>query len=109
MRRLWGEIKPRPAVVDAIAGAAAVTDPAVAARALLVFAPAPLSGRVTGMSTFLERHLALDMPRIDRDVEERLFRLADDPDIDIRAIALASLHYARGTDGRARSQLAARL
>lgn len=107
--RLWGTLKPRPAVVDAVARAASFDNRVHAARALLVAGPAPLSGRIAALGAFLERQLSPDMGPLEPEVTGRLLSLADDPDVDIRAIALASLHYARGRDARVRAELARRL
>jgi Flp pilus assembly protein TadD len=76
---------------------------------LLPVGPAPLAGRMAGIDAFIERHLQLDMPRLDRTAERRLLELAADADVDIAAVALAALHYARGNDSRIRDRLVSRL
>lgn len=107
--RFWGALKPRPPVVDAITRIERLGSRADAARALITRAPAPMAGRLAGFGLFLERYLTLDMPQLEPDVEDRLLRLADEADPDIRALGLAALHYARGTNSRIRTELARRL
>ncbi|HET7565040.1 MAG TPA: tetratricopeptide repeat protein, partial [Gemmatimonadaceae bacterium] len=51
-----------------------------------------------GLSHYVETALHPDMPSLPAHVRDRLEALAESPDIDIKALALASLHYALGTD-----------
>lgn len=105
LRRMWGEIKPHAPIVDALVKARATTDRGDAAKLVLDPGSTFQAAVFQGEAWFLENHLAPDMPEIERDVVERLERLATSDDIDIRAIALASLHYARGTERGVRSFL----
>jgi hypothetical protein len=107
VRRLWGSIKPRPTVVEAASASSGRIGDDVSK--LLPVGPAPLAGRMAGIDAFIERHLQLDMPRLDRTAERRLLELAADADVDIAAVALAALHYARGNDSRIRDRLVSRL
>src|SRR5207245_11356780 len=58
----------------------------------------PSPAQFAALGDFLERYLRPDMPSLQRDVVERLEGLAQSGDIDVRALALASLHLARGRD-----------
>lgn len=80
MRRLWGELKP----------AARRDFPAAQ------FADA---------AAFLETQVAVDT-RLSREAEARLRLLSRSADVDVRAIALASLHLAGGDDAGVRRELA---
>ena len=109
VRAWYGVLKPHPAAVEGLLAAAGTTDRALAARLLL----APGAGRpiaqFAGLAEFFERFLEPEMPVLERDAVERLERLAADADVDVRALALASLHLARGEDPRVRRWLAGRL
>ena len=61
------------------------------------------------VTDFFEDSLAPDMPSLPADVVQRLERLAQSEDLDERALALASLHLARGEDTRVRRFLASEL
>lgn len=58
------------------------------------------------LTEFFEDSLEPDMPSLSKDVVQRLEGLAQSNDLDERALALASLHLARGEDPRARRFLA---
>ncbi len=68
--------------------------------------PAP---RGFALTEFFEDSLAPDTPSLSKDVVQRLERLAQSDDLDERALALASLHLARGDDARVRPFLAGAL
>jgi tetratricopeptide (TPR) repeat protein len=61
------------------------------------------------MAWFLETHLRQDMIDLERDVITRLERLTRHNDDDVAALALASLHLARGTEPATRRFLIASL
>src|SRR5206468_6529034 len=65
--------------------------------------PAP---REFALTEFFEDSLEPDMPSLSKDVVQRLEALAQSNDLDERALALASLHLARGEDPRVRRFLA---
>jgi tetratricopeptide (TPR) repeat protein len=109
LRRLWGDIKPHAPIVDALVKARSTSDRDEAARLALDPESSFRAAVFQGESWFLENHLTADMPELGGDIVDRLERLARSDDIDIRAIALASLHYARGTDRRVRDFLRERL
>jgi tetratricopeptide (TPR) repeat protein len=57
------------------------------------------------LARFLTAFLGPDMPELEEGVEERLFALARSPDLDVRALALAALHWSRGGDPTVRGAL----
>jgi tetratricopeptide (TPR) repeat protein len=61
--------------------------------------------RFAGAARFLENYVRPDM-KLDASIGRRLDQLASHSDIDVRALVLATLHLARGTDGGAQRVLA---
>lgn len=96
VRRLWGEIKPHAAPVAALVRAATTTDPAEAARLLLDTTTHHVAAQYAGLARYVDRFIAPDMPSLPRDALVRLRALARARDVDVRALALAALHYAGG-------------
>jgi tetratricopeptide (TPR) repeat protein len=109
VREWYGELKPHARAIDALTRAASVENPADAARLLLVPEERHTAALFAGMAAFLDRHLALDMDALDGDAVARLRALARHRDLDVRALALASLHYARGNERGIRDFLAREL
>ena len=108
--RSWhGEVKPLPDAVIALNRAREGVPRGAAGRLLLNADERHTQALFAGMAWFLEHHLALDMTSLERDVIDRLQRLARHEDDDIAAIALASLHFARGTEAGTRRFLIATL
>jgi tetratricopeptide (TPR) repeat protein len=109
VRQWYGELKPHPSAVAALARAAATTDAMEAARLLLVRDERHTAALFAGMATFLERHLMPDMEGLHGDIIDRLRDLARHRDLDVRAMALASLHFARGHSPSTRAFLSDQL
>src|SRR6266545_794377 len=109
VRAWYGELKPQPEIVARIARAGGVTDRAQAARLLLDPTARHPMAQFAGLAQFLERQLGPDPPALDADAVARLEGLAESEDIDVRALALASLHLARGEAPAVRRFLASRL
>jgi mono/diheme cytochrome c family protein len=107
--RWWGAPKPRPWYLDAILRAKDAQDLASAAALLLRPEVNHPSAQILALSRFLEDRLAPDMPELDPDVQRRLEGLAASDDLDLAAIALASLHLVRGGDPTARRFLGERI
>jgi tetratricopeptide (TPR) repeat protein len=105
----YGEVKPLPEAVDALLRAQQGLPRGAAARILLRAGEEHTQALFAGMAWFLEQHLARDMVELERDVITRLERLARHADDDVAALALASLHFARGTEPRTRRHLIAAL
>jgi tetratricopeptide (TPR) repeat protein len=96
VRDWYGDLKPLPPMVAALAAARGADSPEAAGRLVLVPEERHAPALFDGMAWFLERHLRPDMPSLPRDVIRRLEALSAHDDLDVRALALASLHYARG-------------
>lgn len=86
---LWGEFKPHPALV------AALLDSGSAAERLLRPDLDHPMAQVAALGRFLEQ-LEPDMASLDGEVIERLRALAASDNLDVRALALAGLHFAAG-------------
>jgi tetratricopeptide (TPR) repeat protein len=108
-RDWYGALKPHPRAVDALVRAPSVTDANDAAELLLAPDEAHAPALVAALAHFAERHLEPDMPAMSTRVRDRLEALGRHTDIDVRALALAALHYAAGNSARVRRTLAERL
>lgn len=102
VRSQYGELKPLPDAVVALNRAREGIPRGAAGRLLLRDDERHIQGLFAGMAWFLEHHLSRDMAELERDVIARLERLARHADDDVAALALASLHFARGTEMRTR-------
>ena len=110
VRGMYGELKPVPKAVDALRRARDESLPrGGAARLVLNADERHTQALFAGMAWFLEHHLSRDMVELERDVIARLEQLARHEDDDVAAMALASLHFARGTEVRTRGFLIASL
>jgi tetratricopeptide (TPR) repeat protein len=109
VRSWFGEPKPLPEAVDALNRARAGMARGAAGRLLLRADERHTQALFAGMALFLETQLARDMVDLERDVIAQLERLATNDDDDVAALALASLHLARGTEPRTRKFLIASL
>ena len=109
VRQYYGELKPLPPAVQALIRAREGAPRGAAARLVLNADERHTQALFAGTAWFLDHHLTRDMVDLDRDVITRLEALARHEDDDVAAIALASLHLARGTEVRTRRFLIAAL
>ena len=110
IRAMYGDVKPLPASVEGLRRARSEGLPrGAAARLILVADERHTQALFAGMAWFLEHHLSRDMEELERDVITRLERLTRHDDDDVAAMALASLHFARGSEVRTRRFLIASL
>lgn len=101
----YGAIKPvAPAIASVRAGKAA-TDAEDAARQLLLPQERHIDAVFHGLATFVDTRLARGVSP-GREAVKRLRDLAAHRDLDVRALALAALHYANGADGSTHEMLA---
>jgi tetratricopeptide (TPR) repeat protein len=108
--RWYGALKPLPAAVEALQRVQRGSVPrGLAARLLLNPDEQHTQALFAGMAWFLEHYLSRDMADLERDAVKRLEQLAAHGDDDVQALALASLHVARGTEPRTRRFLIERL
>ncbi len=105
----YGALKPHPRAVSALIRGVAVSSESAAAELLLVPDEKHAPALVAGLAHFAERFLEPDMPALSSAARQRLVALGDHPDIDVRAMALAALHYAAGSAPAVHRVLAERL
>jgi hypothetical protein len=105
----YGTLKPRDDAITQVISGSEESDPGRAAGRLLLPLSPHTAAVFAGLARFADRHLSPDMPRLEGGAEERLRRLALHADHDVRALALAALHYARGDSPTVRRFLAAQL
>ncbi|HJU73842.1 MAG TPA: tetratricopeptide repeat protein [Gemmatimonadaceae bacterium] len=105
----YGQLKPHPRAVAALLNAADLADIDDAAEQLLVADDRHAAALFAGVAHFAERYLEADMHDLSRGSRRRLEALTIHPDLDVRALALASLHFAAGNSPPVRRVLAERL
>lgn len=104
----WGELRPhRPAVAGLLEPG--TTDPAVAAASLLHPDARDPMAQFQGLARYMVETLAPDAAVVPPEALTALRGLAADPDLDVRALALAALHWVSGDDPAVRSDLVAAL
>ncbi|MBI4421659.1 MAG: tetratricopeptide repeat protein [Gemmatimonadetes bacterium] len=104
----YGALKPLPAPVGATL-AADTAAPSAAADRILAANSSHAVAEVVGLTDLLRRHASPDAPEFSRATIERLRQRASSPDPEIRSLAFATLHLARGADPKVRRFLADRL
>jgi len=107
-REWYGTLKPHPRAVAALLRAPAAGERA-AAELLLVPDETHAPALVAALAHVADRHLELDMPSLARATRRRLEALGAHADLDVRALALASLQYAAGHSAAVRRVLAGHL
>ncbi len=104
----YGTLKPvAPAIASVRAGEQA-SDADAAARQLLLPDERHIDAVFYGLASFVDRHLSRGVSP-GTDALSRLRKLALHPDLDVRALALAALHYSNGGDASTRALLARQL
>jgi tetratricopeptide (TPR) repeat protein len=109
VRTWYGTVAPHDSAVAGLTRAAEATSREAAARLLLVTDSRHTSALLAGLARFVETQLGPDVSSLEPDVMNRLRALAGHPDSDVRATALAGLHFAQGNDPATRRFLAATL
>lgn len=104
----YGTLKPQPAAVVA-ADAAQDLEPAAAARRVLLAPNHHPMAEVAGLGRVLKRIGTPDVAALDGETTARLEQWAQNTDLDLRALALATLHLLRGTEPQVRRFLAREL
>ena len=94
----WGELKPHETAVASVLAARGVTNADSATALLLRPDSRNATAQVVGLAQWLEQFAQPDMTNPPRLLDERLRALSRIPDPDVSALALATLHYARGSD-----------
>jgi len=105
----YGTVAPHDRAVASVATAVSGTDRSQAAKELLDTDSRHTSAVYAGLARFVEQSLGPDMPDLEPAIVDRLRTLSGRDDPDVRATALAALHFARGTDPETRRFLASTL
>jgi tetratricopeptide (TPR) repeat protein len=105
----YGSVKPHPLLVSGILAARKTSDSDSIAQFVLRYEEDDAIAQFAGLSYYVEKVLRPDMSSLSGDTREALERLAVSDDIDVRSLALAALHFARGEDPGVRRFLSTRL
>jgi tetratricopeptide (TPR) repeat protein len=102
----YGSVAPHDPAVAQTASASGAKTRREAATLLLDTQSHHTSAVFAGLARFVEQWLSPDMADLEPDITARLRALAGREDPDVRATALAALHFARGQDADTRRFLA---
>ena len=105
----YGEIKPHAAAVARVFAADSAGDAASAARLALSGSDGHAMAEFAGLARVMGRYASSDLSTLDGESIDRLEALAQGGDPDLQALALATLHSARGADPQVRRFLAKQL
>jgi tetratricopeptide (TPR) repeat protein len=105
----WGTLKPHRPLVQALSDTLAGWSDEQAAHALLRPSQHDPIVQFAALARFLTDHLPPDQPSLDPETRRRLQELAVSPDLEVRSLALASLHWAHGDDPETRGFLTSAL
>lgn len=94
----WGDLKPHETAVAGVFAANLITDIGEATPLLLRPQSRNATAQVAGQSQWLERFGRSNMTVVPPSLEERLRAMSGVADQDVRALALAILHYVRGSE-----------
>jgi hypothetical protein len=102
----YGELKPRKSIIEGVARIDELTNRETAADYLLDPTVEHPIAQVTALGRFVKSFLEPDMRSVEPAIVESLKGLAQNQDVDVRSVALAALHLARGNDAQVRAFLA---
>jgi len=109
VRERYGEIKPWRSLVTGIARASSEQDASAAAALLLQPGQSFAMAQASALSQYLVRFVQPDMPSMPPEAQARLEQLLLAHDLDVAALAAATLHLGRGDDPRVQGLLADRV
>lgn len=101
----YGEPKPVATAIDAAFRVQTIDDPLEAARLVLRADEPHTAALFMGIARFGAKFVAPDPPSLPDEVIERLDALSGHQDFDVRGLALAYLHMARGSNPRAAKRI----
>lgn len=104
-RTWWGELRPHRPLVQGQVDELRARNLLDAAELLLHPEETDPLIQFQALSRLLTGYLPPDAPEVPDAVVQRLTALAGNPDLDVRALALASLHWVRGDDPAVRRTL----
>jgi tetratricopeptide (TPR) repeat protein len=105
----WGDLKPHRPLVEGLATEFRARNAAEAGAMLLHPEGQDPLIQFQALSRMLTAYLRPDVDSLPGDVEPDLRALARNEDLDVRSLALASLHWSRGNAPEVRTELAAAL
>ena len=105
----YGKLKPLEDPVLGILRSEDVRDRRQAAELLLQPGARHPMAQFAALARFMEEFLEPDLPWLEGEVVAYLMELAREDDLDVRTLALAALHLARGRDAQVRGFLSDRL
>jgi tetratricopeptide (TPR) repeat protein len=104
-RAWWGERKPHRPLVSGLVGEFRARNLGEAADLLLRPDEADPLIQFQALARIVSGYLAPDVNSLAPEVQQRLEELAQSPDLDVRSLALAALHWSRGDDPAVRRRL----
>ena len=106
----WGELKPHKAIIDKIEKSKQETlDRKSAGMLLLNGSTVHHVGQMAGLSHFAKNYLYPDMAMLEPEIIESIKQFCESPDLDVKSMALASLHLAQDQNPEVHNFLAAQL
>ncbi|MCG8606495.1 tetratricopeptide repeat protein, partial [bacterium] len=105
----YGEIKPHKAIISNQLNPSEIRTRSQGLRLLAAGDGSHPMAEFSSLSTFIERFLMPDMPTLDPEIVERLQEITNSPDLDLKALALSSLHLAQDNNTAIHNYLADRL
>jgi tetratricopeptide (TPR) repeat protein len=103
------EIKPHKPIVAGLLQAQNVKDRKSAAALVLDEAANHPMAQAAGLCYFIENHLHPNMSNLEPEIVEKLKRLAENKDVDLKALALMSLHFSQDQAAEVHEFLAGKL
>jgi len=91
----YGEIKPHKSIVTGLLQALNLKERKAVAALVLGDSTNHVMAQMAGLCHFIENHLRPNMPDLEPDIIEKLKRLAASNDLDLKALALMSLHFSQ--------------
>jgi tetratricopeptide (TPR) repeat protein len=108
-RTWWGTLKPHEPAVAGVFAARGNTDITTATPQLLHPTSRNAMAQVAGLTEWVERFAQPRMANEPPTLDAQLTQMAQSPDLDVQALALATLHFTRGHDRDVRRMLMSHL
>lgn len=105
VREWWGDVKPHRPLVQGLTTEFRARNLEEAGALLLQPDETDPLAQFQALSRLLTGYLDHDAPALPPQVEEGLLELTANPDLDVRSLAAAALHWSRGGDPGVRSRL----
>jgi len=101
----YGTLKPHNPIIGAVLESENEENISLAAEMLLQTESNHTIGQITALTIFVKRFLKPDMPSLDHKIVDKLLKMSLSDDVDLKALALMSLHLSKGNDQNIRSHL----